>query len=826
MARRGRSPSCRRGAHQNSGVSPLLPFVVLVPLMMRAPVRRRLSAATAVAVPAVALLLAYMAAQNAATSYFGLVPSSGFNQYARAAPFAHRRAFDPPTGTEALCERTDVRERYGGDYYAWDPRAPAWRLGLGPTDAAPELGEFAQAAILGQPWAHLHDVTRDLWRFVDLYGHIGAGTIGGTPDDMSIGLESAQGEALNRTVVDPYYGRQRIERGEVVGTLAEWQKILRMHGPLMLCAFVLSLAGAVVARGRALRALASLAVVGFVIPIVSVATVNAGAALRGSSSAGHGRSRRTRRPGTGAEVVGGQPGAAGAVGSSGSFRNRCSLACCVGSLLVCSLAARRREPGHGPSRRPRSSPEGDHPHAPADLDRRRRHRPAVVLPRARGRRDLGGDQQVHVHRAQPHVHRRLPDQVLRARAAGVGRRDRAPRSSARCSTATTSSPGIEIVSMADIPSGTGLGSSGAFTVGLLRAVYALKREHVTAGALAEEAAHIEIDVLGEPVGKQDQYIAAFGGLTCFEFHADDRVARQPAGDRPGDAARPRGAPAAVLHRLLARGGRRSSPTRSSGPSAATRAMLDEPRRRRRSSACEIGARSRPATPAAFGGAHARALGAQARALGGHLQRRRSTAGTRPGSAQRRASAASSSAPAPAGSCCSTPTTRAACARRWPSDGLPRCGSASTSTARSCSSRELTLRCSASSSAGGLGDADAAARPTPCRSRCCPSPGGRSPTTSSRWLAAHGRHRRRVLRSATSGDAIRDVRRRRHALGPARRATSTRARTCAARAGAAAARRRRRACSTTRSSCCTATRTSTRPRRGRSQTLRARGGRRC
>lgn len=88
-------------------------------------------------------------------------------------------------------------------------------------------------------------------------------------------------------------------------------------------------------------------------------------------------------------------------------------------------------------------------------------------------------------------------------------------------------PGLEMVSLADIPSGTGLGSSGSFTVGLLRAVYGMKREHVTAGALAEEAAHIEIDVLGEPVGKQDQYIAAFGGLTCFEFHEDDRVTVSP-----------------------------------------------------------------------------------------------------------------------------------------------------------------------------------------------------------------------------------------------------------------------------------------------------------
>jgi D-glycero-alpha-D-manno-heptose-7-phosphate kinase len=88
-------------------------------------------------------------------------------------------------------------------------------------------------------------------------------------------------------------------------------------------------------------------------------------------------------------------------------------------------------------------------------------------------------------------------------------------------------PGVEIVSLADIPAGTGLGSSGAFTVGLLRAIYAHKREHITDGALAEEAADIEINVLGEPIGKQDQYIAAFGGLTCFNFHADDQVSVSP-----------------------------------------------------------------------------------------------------------------------------------------------------------------------------------------------------------------------------------------------------------------------------------------------------------
>ena len=88
-------------------------------------------------------------------------------------------------------------------------------------------------------------------------------------------------------------------------------------------------------------------------------------------------------------------------------------------------------------------------------------------------------------------------------------------------------PSIELVSVADIPSGTGLGSSGAFTVGLLRALYAYKREHVTAANLAEEACRIEIEILNRPVGKQDQYISAFGGLTCFDIKPDGQVSVFP-----------------------------------------------------------------------------------------------------------------------------------------------------------------------------------------------------------------------------------------------------------------------------------------------------------
>lgn len=86
---------------------------------------------------------------------------------------------------------------------------------------------------------------------------------------------------------------------------------------------------------------------------------------------------------------------------------------------------------------------------------------------------------------------------------------------------------IEISCMADVPAGIGLGSSGSFTVGVLKALHAYRRDVVSNTELAEEACHIEIEQLGNPVGKQDQYIAAVGGVTAFEFHPDQRIDVRP-----------------------------------------------------------------------------------------------------------------------------------------------------------------------------------------------------------------------------------------------------------------------------------------------------------
>ena len=88
-------------------------------------------------------------------------------------------------------------------------------------------------------------------------------------------------------------------------------------------------------------------------------------------------------------------------------------------------------------------------------------------------------------------------------------------------------PQLEITTLADIPAGTGLGSSGSFTTALLKALFAHRRRLILPDELARLACHIELDILKEPVGKQDQYIAAYGGITCFEFNEDDSVNAYP-----------------------------------------------------------------------------------------------------------------------------------------------------------------------------------------------------------------------------------------------------------------------------------------------------------
>jgi D-glycero-alpha-D-manno-heptose-7-phosphate kinase len=88
-------------------------------------------------------------------------------------------------------------------------------------------------------------------------------------------------------------------------------------------------------------------------------------------------------------------------------------------------------------------------------------------------------------------------------------------------------PQIEITTLADIPAGTGLGSSGSFTTALVKALYMHRRRLLHPSELAELACEIEINRLHEPIGKQDQYISAYGGVTCFTFNPDETVEAEP-----------------------------------------------------------------------------------------------------------------------------------------------------------------------------------------------------------------------------------------------------------------------------------------------------------
>lgn len=88
-------------------------------------------------------------------------------------------------------------------------------------------------------------------------------------------------------------------------------------------------------------------------------------------------------------------------------------------------------------------------------------------------------------------------------------------------------PQIEITTLADIPAGTGLGSSGSFTTALLKALFTHRKKHIHQEELAKLACYIEIKKLKEPIGKQDQYIAAFGGISTFQFNKDESVITKP-----------------------------------------------------------------------------------------------------------------------------------------------------------------------------------------------------------------------------------------------------------------------------------------------------------
>ena len=210
----------------------------------------RIRGAVAVAAAAGALLLAYAAVQDTQNGHFGLVQGGGWAAYSRAAPFADCRVFTPPKGTESLCDPRDARDRPGPDFYAWDARSPAVKAFKGPPFHSAEVGAFGKAAIKAQPKAYAEAVATDLWRYVDSDAGPDRYANGDTPAQLSLARRRLKAERPNVPAVEALYGDVEIRTTGAVSVLADLQRIVRVHGVLVLLALFLSLAGAVLARGH------------------------------------------------------------------------------------------------------------------------------------------------------------------------------------------------------------------------------------------------------------------------------------------------------------------------------------------------------------------------------------------------------------------------------------------------------------------------------------------------------------------------------------------------------------------------------------------------
>ena len=251
---------------------PLIPIVAVI--AVRGAVSRRLAAGLAAGtVPAVVLVLAYSAAISAAGGYFGLTDGQGWALYARIAPIADCAEFDPPPGTDGLCESTPPESRPGPDYYAWNLDSHARALFVGPPHNDDQVGSFARE-VVEHPTHRLREVrphrplaVRRLRRWSRPRRERRA--------DLVVSLR--RGPALELISDDPVaslYGPGRYEISDLGRTLGDVQQVVRLHGGLILLAAVLALVGLLLGP-RKIRV--GIAVIGGTAFLLMVAPVMVGA---------------------------------------------------------------------------------------------------------------------------------------------------------------------------------------------------------------------------------------------------------------------------------------------------------------------------------------------------------------------------------------------------------------------------------------------------------------------------------------------------------------------------------------------------------------------
>ncbi len=228
---------------------PLAPFLALWFLFaLSGGWRARLGNAALSACAAAAVVLGYFALNDSYTGYFGFSQSSGWGLYSRSAPFADCTRFDPPAGTEELCEATPVDSRPGPDFYGWEAGSPARRLYGEQPNGDDELNAFAVEAITHQPLSYAEDVGRDFARYfvnIDAPDFAGVGYEVVEVDRRAPGFEEGILAGIN-----DYYADEPLAIKGGITTLGDLQDVLSVRDDLLFLALVLAIGGVVLGRGK------------------------------------------------------------------------------------------------------------------------------------------------------------------------------------------------------------------------------------------------------------------------------------------------------------------------------------------------------------------------------------------------------------------------------------------------------------------------------------------------------------------------------------------------------------------------------------------------
>ena len=274
----------------------LVPVLVIWALLAFRPIRRAgFGAAAAALVPVVVLVGLLVVLQGKQTGFYGLGESGGWALYSRVAGFADCARFDPPAGTEQLCESTPPERRPNPDWYGASPDSPAVQLFESAPNGDAELRSWAESAIIAQPLDYAGEVLDDLALFVDEQpwtnrdvSLIGSRVVSFTlrsPDEHCapsicrappLGIEGNSVFAWTSPDAGAYYAAFEPRAGTAVLLFQDLQRVLRMHGVLLGIAIALSLLGLLAVRGRLARAqwLLTFSAVALLVTPVATTTYN------------------------------------------------------------------------------------------------------------------------------------------------------------------------------------------------------------------------------------------------------------------------------------------------------------------------------------------------------------------------------------------------------------------------------------------------------------------------------------------------------------------------------------------------------------------------